>query len=372
MSTVSLVLVILLAAFTSIYLLFLFIVSKGLARLRPRGPFSGTPFATVIVAARNEESTIGECLASLVRQTYPKDCHEIIVVDDGSTDRTKDIVKAFEAEAGNLRVLHTGGAGHKPRALTQGIEEARGSIILTTDADCIVRSEWISSMVARFDDATAFVAGPVVERPADNLIARLSRLEFIGLIGVAGGLIGAGVPIFCNGANIGFRKSVFREVGGYGSGHTSDDEALLQRVHRRRPGAIAFSVDQESIVTTAAPRSFSEFWVQRVRWSAKRRVYEQTSVLLIPVALYVFFVIFLISMAAAVNDSALLPYIAGAACFKILADVTVLHTTAHILQQQISWMSVFIAELLHVPYIVVAALQGQTGFFRWKGASNPS
>lgn len=363
------ILAFLLSVFTLAYAFFLLRVYGGLTRLGPAHRSSEQrPFVTVLLAARNEEGRIGRCLEFLRAQTYASESYEIIVIDDASTDNTGHIAAEVAQRASNVRLIRMNGGGHKPTALAAGIAEARGEIVLATDADCIVPHGWINSMVMQFDEKIDFVAGPVVERRGQTLISALSRIEFLGLIGVAAGLIGSQTPIFCNGANIAYRKKAFVDAGGFGAGHASDDEALLQRIHHRNPGSVAFSVDPESIVTTDPPMTFSEFWVQRVRWSSKRRVYERKSVLVIPVALYCFFLFYLLTGIACIGTPELLPFLLAVTVIKVALEITVLRTTARLLRQRISWGHVFLAELGHVPYIVFAALQGQAGLFRWKGA----
>lgn len=101
-------------------------------------PVSGRPMVSVIVPARNEETCLGSCLESLVAQTEVN--FEIIVVDDGSTDRTREIAQSFPA----ARVIEPGplpsGWSGKNNALVAGAKEARGEWLLFTDADTVHRA----------------------------------------------------------------------------------------------------------------------------------------------------------------------------------------------------------------------------------------
>src|ERR1700719_941254 len=93
------------------------------------------PVVSVIVPARNEEASLGDCLHSLVAQSGV--AFEIIVVDDHSTDRTREIAKSFPG----VRVLGAGplpeGWTGKNNAVTAGAREARGQWLLFTDADTV-------------------------------------------------------------------------------------------------------------------------------------------------------------------------------------------------------------------------------------------
>jgi len=101
-------------------------------------PAGKAPFVSVIVPARNEADNISACLATLFASSYP--AFEIIVVDDGSTDGTHEIVRILEQHGGGKLTLVTGaplpeGWMGKPWACWQGYERAKGELLLFTDAD---------------------------------------------------------------------------------------------------------------------------------------------------------------------------------------------------------------------------------------------
>ena len=182
------------------YIYFITRVRIGLLSLRFARPQNIARHISVVVAARNEEKDIEKCLLSLLKQTYPTNRYEIIIVDDGSTDKTASIVKSFSERFANIHLLslmfdseHK--IGRKPIALAKGIAQASGEIILTTDADCIVPPQWIEIMVNHFEEGVVFVAGPVAERDSNTFFAKMEQLEFLGLITTAAGLIGSGRPI---------------------------------------------------------------------------------------------------------------------------------------------------------------------------------
>jgi O-antigen biosynthesis protein len=99
-----------------------------------------TPKISIIIPVYNGEKTITQCLTSILAQNYPN--YEIIVVDNGSTDRTKEIVSKHAVIL--LSEIQKG----RGAARNTGERNAKGDIILMTDSDCIVPRDWISSMVA--------------------------------------------------------------------------------------------------------------------------------------------------------------------------------------------------------------------------------
>ena len=112
---------------------------------------------SVIVPAYNEDQNIGKCLESLSHQTLPRDSYEIIVVDGGSKDRTREIASEYADMVFIQTSKKVGGARN------DGAQKARGEILATTDADCIIPPDWLSVIAAAFDRDQEIVQlfGPV-------------------------------------------------------------------------------------------------------------------------------------------------------------------------------------------------------------------
>lgn len=365
------IITVLAVSFLGYYLMFLWDVKRGLG-LTTRPFNSATPFVSVIVAARNEESHIERCLTSLIRQHYHRDKYEIIVVDDHSRDLTLVHAQTLAANPSSPRItvvtLADSSSEHgKPAAIARGVEISMGDVILCTDADCVVPPGWIDSMVGCFEPSVAFVAGPVFEQSTGSLLSRLQSLEFLSIIITAAGLIGSRKPIVCNGASIGYRRNAFLQVSGYGDLASScDDETLMQRMLKRSIGRVIFNADPQAAVVTSTPSTVTEFWQQRTRWASKRGRYEDKNIIGRLIGLYCFFlVVFLLGLSALFAPSLRIPLL-GIVLVKLLTEFFVLRAGARMLRQEIELRHFLIAELFHVPYIVFAALIGQIRSIRWK------
>jgi glycosyltransferase involved in cell wall biosynthesis len=168
------------------------------------------PFASVIVPVRNGERTIGDCVASLVNLDYPADRREILVVDNGSTDRTAQIVKGH-----SVRYLREEQRGAS-RARNRGIAESRGDIIAFTDADCVVTRGWLAELVSAFEDSdVGGVAGEILafppRTPAERYAARIGHLS-------PRHYLRRPIFPFAVTANLAFRRGVFDRIGPFDPG----------------------------------------------------------------------------------------------------------------------------------------------------------
>jgi len=357
------------------YVYFITRVGIGLLSLRSARPKNMTRKISVVVAARNEENNIGKCIQSLLKQTYPANSYEIIIVDDGSTDKTASIVKSFSERFANIHLLSfmfdaEQIIGRKPIALSKGIAQATGEIILTTDADCIVPPHWIEIMANHFEEGVVFVAGPVAERDSNTFFAKMEQLEFLGLITTAAGLIGSGRPIICNGANLAYRKDAFAAIDGFSAKSSSnDDESLMNKMVHRKIGKVVFAPEADAVVTTSSSNTLTTFFRQRIRWANKRGHYEDKSILFMLVGLYIFFASMLLTMVLLFHEPQFIRPFTVAFGGKILVDYFTLRSGARLFRQRIPIFHFLIAEFLHVPYIVIAAAIGQIASMRWKGRS---
>lgn len=366
----------LLFAFGTFYSWFVIRVWRGLSNLGPQSVVNKRiPFVSVVVAARNEAGTIEKCISTILGQDYPRNKFEVIVVDDNSTDSTAGLVKKMAKKFRNLQLckLSPGrneSIGRKPESIALAVSVAKGEIVLTTDADCDVPKTWLKAMTKDFAEDVMFQAGPVVEVQTGSFLNKLESLEFMSLIVTGAGLIGAGRPIICNGANLAYRKSAFKAVQGFeGTVSSNDDETLMQRIFTRNLGKVRFVADPDAVVRTVSNNNLWSFLKQRLRWAAKKGRYEDKTILAELVLLYFFFFVLLGSAGASFFVPELRIPIVTMFGLKIFLDYLTMRRGTRLLKQKLNGLVFLVAELFHVLYIVFTGAVGQFVSQEWKGRS---
>jgi len=184
------------------------------------------PKVSVVVCAYNAESTIAACLDSLQQLRYP--AYEVVVIDDGSTDRTGWIADQYEG----VHVVHQENQGLSA-ARNVGIAASRGEIIAFTDSDCVAEPDWLHYLVATFlSSGQPAVGGPNLPPPEDSLVATCVAASPGGPLHV---LLNDEEAEHIPGCNMAFRREVFEEIGGFDPIYRAagDDVDLCWRLQER-------------------------------------------------------------------------------------------------------------------------------------------
>ena len=220
---------------------------------------------TIIVPCYNEQEVIVASLKSLIKQKYPH--VEILVIDDGSKDRTYTLAKALEFDDGyrRLKVLSKPNGG-KSRALNHGIKHARGDLICCVDADSRLDEYAVELLVQHFKDPQiAAVAGTVSVVNPNNMLTRLQALEYIeGLNMVRNGQAFLKMVNIILGPIGMFRRDAIEKVGLYDHDTFAEDCDLTLKLI-----AEGYKIDFEpdAVAHTEAPEELLQLLKQRYRWT---------------------------------------------------------------------------------------------------------
>ncbi|UYZ64663.1 glycosyltransferase [Hymenobacter weizhouensis] len=201
----------------------LLLLSSGLF-VRQRGAQPGPlpaplPRVSILVAARNEEAAIGRCLASLRGLHYPPELVEVLLGDDGSTDRTAAVAaEAMRGYAGTFRVVPItttlGQARGKANVLAHLARAATSAYFFITDADIAVPPTWLTGLLAHAQPGVGTVTGlTLVTGP--RLFHRLQGLDWLMALGLVQVVSDAGQPVTAMGNNMLVTRAAYEATGGY-------------------------------------------------------------------------------------------------------------------------------------------------------------
>lgn len=228
---------------------------------------------SIIVAFRNEEDNLPKLLESFLFLDYPKDCFEIIFINDHSSDYSVQLIQEFVANFSNAQLLTLGeDESGKKAAIQNAIGQAKFEYILTTDADCCVPETWLTSFNQYPNEADALI-GSVGIHSTSGFLSTFQYYDFMALQAVGFALASLEKPILCNGANFCYKKTSFIQVKGFqGNEHqpSGDDVFLLQKLVKAKL-KIGFILHQNNLVITKASPDLSTFIQQRKRWFYKTK-----------------------------------------------------------------------------------------------------
>jgi cellulose synthase/poly-beta-1,6-N-acetylglucosamine synthase-like glycosyltransferase len=331
---------------------------------------------SVVIAARNEAANIERCIRSILAQEYPPELLEIIVVDDCSEDETLALLHHIEAS--NLHVFLLSDfldkeekvVSFKKKALALGIEKSSGSLVVTTDADCWMAVNWLSTIVSFYESkGSEMIVAPVHFTHDNSLLQLFQSIDFMTMQGITAATVRLHLGIMCNGANLAFSRKAYNAVNGYsGVDHlVSGDDYLLQlKIKKQYPDSIHYLKSRAAIVHTLPQNTWHSFFQQRIRWASKTGKYEDRKMTLILSLIYVFncllLFLFLSSLFEAFYWSLLGPILLS----KMLIEILFLYPVAHFYRDKKQLLYFVFLQPLHIVYIIVAGFLSRFSRFEWK------
>ncbi len=221
------------------------------------------PKASIIISAYNEDDSIAASIESLQAIDYPKELFEIIVVNDGSTDKTSEVVKKYISK--NIILIDNTKNKGKAACLNQGIAVAKGEFVACMDADSIVEPQILKKTIPYFKNPEhGAVTVSVLVKDPQNFLEKIIELEYI-----------LGLSLFLKiyslfdtiqvtpGPFSIYRKSVLTEIGGFDPTNITEDLEIAYRIHKAHY-KIAFCMT--TFVKTIIPKNLPCLYRQRKRW----------------------------------------------------------------------------------------------------------
>ncbi|MBL7994456.1 glycosyltransferase [bacterium] len=332
------------------------------------------PFVSVLIAARNEQNNIIRCLESVVNQTYPKDLFEVIVIDDRSADNTALLVSEFSRLNLHVKMICVSDKPEKisgkKNALSIGINESKGEILLFTDADCRVKDSWVAGMVSCFLEDVGVVIG-YSEVESKTFFERWQELDFLTLMSAACGITNLGFPLAASGQNLAYRRKAFDAVGGFEKiieRISGDDTLMIQLIKRYTSYRTVFSGHAGTFNTTLPMNTLYEFIQQRARWASNGTIMLRLNPLFFFYLLSIYCLHFLLvaGLALSAFHVTIMVITAFVWITKGIVDFAVTFHGAHIFKKKYSF-TVFVAWFfLQTPLVLWVGIKGALGYFKWK------
>lgn len=332
---------------------------------------------SLLVPAHNEEECLPVLFESLDNQQYDRENWEILLINDRSTDSTPQLINDYAAQRPHVRVLHitkcASEVSPKKNALAQAIEQARHDIIVTTDADTKPGPNWIQSLARYYSgkqsaDVVIGYASYSTSKPYTTLFHRLLALEYFSLASVALASVGLGYPSTSSGANLSYKKSLFKKVDGFGETmryHSGDDDLLIHRFKELENPIMKYAVGPASVVSTNPPATFKQFVRQRIRFASKHLAYPKKVVILLA-AVYLFHCFMLVTILLTPFFAAQLwASLTVILILKGLFDLTFLIPAQKLLESRNLLKFYPLAVIPHVFYVVLFPILGQIMPKKW-------
>ena len=222
------------------------------------------PKVSIIVSAYNEEEKILDCIGSLKSIDYPKELYEVVVINDGSEDKTGDIISRH-ADGKNIVFIDNEKNKGKAACLNQGISLAKGTYVACMDADSVVPPDILKKTIPYFKDKKMGAVTVSVEvKQVNNFLQKIIQLEYV-----------LGLSLFlkifslfnCIHVTPGpfsiYRKTLLDKIGGFDINNITEDLEIAYRIHK---SGYKISNCMNTAVRTITPDNLKSLYRQRRRW----------------------------------------------------------------------------------------------------------
>ncbi len=326
---------------------------------------------SIIVATRNEENNIENLIKDIINQDLNSNFYELIIINDFSEDNTTSIIKKYSDKYQNISLLNSDLSGKKA-ALQKGISHAKGQLIATTDADCRVGEEWLSTIYSFYKKhKPKMIVAPVAFFQKDKLLSfnNLQALEFLSLIISGAGAIGLHKPIMCNGANLIFEKEVYEQFNdAFSSQYVSGDDMLFMlKIKKRYPKKILFLKSRKAIVYTYAQKTLKGFVNQRIRWTSKSKAYKDFDLIFTSIIILTINLLLFISLIISLFNFQYFSNFLILLLLKSIPDFIFLLVTSNFFNSKKLLILFAPLQILYFIYIVFIGFIGNFAKFKWKG-----
>ncbi|WP_239021916.1 glycosyltransferase family 2 protein [Pontimicrobium aquaticum] len=331
---------------------------------------------TIIVPFRNEEEHLSDLIKSLESLNYPKNHFEVIFVDDDSTDNSVELSsRLLSCSQLDFQIIKNNRASNSPKkdAITTAIKKAKYHWIATTDADCEVPNTWLeisNSFINSYD--VAMIVAPVVFKSSDSFFNQFQALDMLSLQAATIGGFGLSFPFLCNGANLMYRKDLFKELNGFENNDdiaSGDDIFLLEKAIKKYPELVKYMKSKNAIVFTKVETSLSDLIQQRIRWASKTSTYKNAFGKFVGLLVLLVNALIVITLFLSVFGLFYWLYFVAVLILKLSVDYILLYKSVNFFNQKHLLNNYFFSGLLYPFFVVFIAFKAMFSTYKWKDRS---
>ncbi|MCP4310683.1 MAG: glycosyltransferase [Bacteroidetes bacterium] len=356
------------------YALLMFLLFLGILRLK--GPVKAEPVqqqkVTVVIPFRNEADHLQRIIGDLLAQNYPAHLFSVLLVNDHSTDRSREVADSFAGDlSGHVCVDLPRGRSGKKEAIAFALSRVSTPWVLQTDADCRVGPGFISSHLRHMAEHPADLVAGLITSGADRggFLEAFERLDLLALNGSGAGSFPYGRPVLCSGANLLYSCELYRETRKFdpvGETASGDDMFLLigaRKLNRR----ISFNPDMDCLVRTAPSGNMVQMIGQRIRWGSKSAFYGMADIQALAVVVALANLLVLVSPLWMISWPESCRWLLPAIGVKMLIDLLILVvTTGKTGQAKTLWWYIPVA-LVYPIFMAIVIAGSLFGHPSWKG-----
>jgi cellulose synthase/poly-beta-1,6-N-acetylglucosamine synthase-like glycosyltransferase len=222
------------------------------------------PNITFLVPAHNEEKNIENCIKSLLNLNYPKEKVKIIVINDGSTDRTEEIVSKFKKFG--VKILnkeHKKGEG-KATALNYGMRHVDTELVACMDADSIAERNYLIKTVGYLEDSEVAAVTPAVKiTSVKSIVSKIQWTEYLVSLVFRKLFAIFNCQFTIPGAGGIYKTEILRKIGCFDPKSLTEDMEIAMRMQ-----SLGYKIENclDAYVYTGYPNNFKTLFKQRMRW----------------------------------------------------------------------------------------------------------
>ena len=328
---------------------------------------------SVIIPVRNESENILAVLHSILAQSHPSQCIEIIIADDNSTDDTVSKAQSFFKEHSTINsIVIENDISHssKKQVLKCAIEQSTGELIITTDADCLHHPDWLKTIAGYYSThQPVMICGSVKMSGNNTFLQRFQEMDYLSLQASGAASLLLDDPLLCSGANLAFSRVAYNLVHGYDDNlsiPSGDDTFLMLKMHKAFTSRVHFIKSENSIVKTPCSASWWHFFQQRIRWISKTKNYSNSYISSVAVFISIINYWMLILLAFSLSNSWVSIYLICYLLVKALVDYMFLSSVGKYFYIHIPKGSFIMMELFYPFYLLILLAGTLRGSYEWK------